>query len=53
MIRSADGSFSGSIKLLESLKSKKKNKKKNGSGSDWTWRELSDLVKFSKVCNGY
>ena len=35
--------------MMESLKSKKKKKKKNGDGSDWTWKELSDLVKFSPV----
>jgi hypothetical protein len=35
--------------MLETLKSKKKSKKKNGDGSDWTWREFSDLVKFTKV----
>ena len=34
--------------MMESLKSKKK-KKKNGDGSDWTWKELSDLVKFTSV----
>lgn len=35
--------------MMESLKSKKKKKKKNGDGSDWTWKELSDLVKYSPV----
>ncbi|RWS29427.1 myosin XV-like protein, partial [Leptotrombidium deliense] len=45
-----DGSLNGTIKFIESLKSKKKNKKsKNGDGSDWTWKELSDLVKYSKT----
>lgn len=38
-----------SINFLESLRSKKKKKNKNGDGADWTWRELSDLVKYSEV----
>ena len=48
-IRNHDGIIAEPVSI-ESLK-KKKNKKKIGSeGSDWTWRELSDLVKFSSVC---
>ncbi|UYV64505.1 hypothetical protein LAZ67_3001017 [Cordylochernes scorpioides] len=37
----------GPIKLIESLKFSRKNKK--DKTSDWTWKELVDLVKFSKV----
>lgn len=48
-MRNKDGSVNESINFLESLKSKKKKKGKNGDGSDWTWRELSDLVKFNRV----
>lgn len=50
LVRDRDGSMSvDPLTMMESLKSKKKKKKKNGDGSDWTWKELSDLVKFSPV----
>ena len=44
-----EGSIRGSIKLIENIKAKKKGKKSKNDQSDWTWRELSDLVKFTKV----
>ena len=48
-MRKRDGSLNvDPLSMMESLKSKKK-KKKNSDGSDWTWKQLSDLVKFSKV----
>lgn len=49
LVRNRDGSLNlDPTTMMESLKSKKK-KKKNGDGSDWTWKELSDLVKFTAV----
>ena len=49
-MRSKDGSIRGSVKLIENIKSKKKNKKGKGSDpSEWTWSEISSLVKYSKV----
>ncbi|KAK0085614.1 hypothetical protein PV325_004796 [Microctonus aethiopoides] len=51
MMKTADGSISGSLKVIESLKSKKKGKKNKGQpdGAEWTWKEQVDLVKFSTV----
>ncbi|XP_076621995.1 unconventional myosin 10A isoform X4 [Colletes latitarsis] len=51
MLKTADGSISGSLKVIESLKSKKKNKKSKGQqdGAEWTWKEQVDLVKYSPV----
>ncbi|XP_043281933.1 unconventional myosin-XV isoform X2 [Venturia canescens] len=51
MMKTADGSISGSLKVIESLKSKKKNKKSKGQqdGAEWTWKEQVDLVKYSQV----
>ncbi|XP_024893243.1 unconventional myosin-XV isoform X1 [Temnothorax curvispinosus] len=51
MLKTADGSISGSLKVIESLKSKKKNKKGKGQqdGTEWTWKEQVDLVKYSTV----
>ncbi|XP_076680726.1 unconventional myosin 10A isoform X1 [Andrena cerasifolii] len=51
MLKTADGSISGSLKVIESLKSKKKNKKGKGQqdGAEWTWKEQVDLVKYSAV----
>lgn len=51
MLKTADGSISGSLKVIESLKSKKKNKKGKGQqdGAEWTWKEQVDLVKYSPV----
>lgn len=51
MLKTADGSISGSLKVIESLKSKKKNKKSKGQpdGTEWTWKEQVDLVKYSTV----
>lgn len=51
MMKTADGSISGSLKVIESLKSKKKGKKSKGQqdGAEWTWKEQVDLVKFSTV----
>lgn len=48
MLKTADGSISGSLKVIESLKSKKKGKK-GKDGAEWTWKEQVDLVKFSAV----
>lgn len=40
MLKTADGSISGSLKVIESLKANKKNKGKRGSkDTDWTWKE--------------
>lgn len=52
-LKSKDGSIRGSIKLIENIKAKRKGKKGKGSGdpSDWTWSEIANLVKFSKVMN--
>ncbi|XP_076234476.1 unconventional myosin 10A [Calliopsis andreniformis] len=51
MLKTADGSISGSLKVIESLKSKKKNKKSKGqqNGAEWTWKEQVDLVKYSPM----
>ena len=51
MLRTRDGSIRGSIKLIESLKTRKAKGKKNkdGKGEDWTWKELADMVKYTKV----
>ncbi|XP_020280008.1 unconventional myosin-XV isoform X2 [Pseudomyrmex gracilis] len=51
MLKTADGSISGSLKVIESLKSKKKNKKGKGQqdSTEWTWKEQVDLVKYSTV----
>ncbi|XP_021936981.1 unconventional myosin-XV-like isoform X4 [Zootermopsis nevadensis] len=50
MLKTADGSISGSLKVIESLKANKKNKGKRGSkDTDWTWKEQVDLVKFTSV----
>lgn len=51
MLKTADGSISGSLKVIESLKSKKKGKKNKGQqdGAEWTWKEQVDLVKYSNV----
>ena len=50
LVCSRDASLSvDPMTMMESLKSKKKKKKKNADGSDWTWKELSDLVKFTPV----
>ncbi|KAL3238861.1 hypothetical protein MRX96_021884 [Rhipicephalus microplus] len=43
MLRDQNGSFRGSLKMLEDLKASKK-----GKDSDWTWKELAQLIKFSK-----
>lgn len=51
MLKTADGSISGSLKVIESLKNKKKSKKSKGQpdGTEWTWKEQVDLVKYSTV----
>lgn len=51
MLKTADGSISGSLKVIESLKSKKKSKKGKGQqdSAEWTWKEQVDLVKYSTV----
>lgn len=51
MLKTADGSISGSLKVIESLKNKKKNKKGKSQqdGTEWTWKEQVDLVKYSTV----
>lgn len=48
MLKTADGSISGSLKVIESLKGKKKGKK-GKDGAEWTWKEQVDLVKFTPV----
>ncbi|CAB3362581.1 Hypothetical predicted protein [Cloeon dipterum] len=48
MLKTADGSISGSLKVIESIKNNKKSKKKSKDNtSDWTWKEQVDMVKFS------
>ncbi|XP_076390888.1 unconventional myosin 10A isoform X2 [Megachile rotundata] len=51
MLKTADGSISGSLKVIESLKNKKKSKKSKGQqdGAEWTWKEQVDLVKYSAM----
>lgn len=52
MMKTADGSISGSLKVIESLKNKKKNKKSKSQekdGAEWTWKEQVDLVKYSQI----
>ncbi|KAI1292214.1 Unconventional myosin-XV [Halotydeus destructor] len=49
LVRNNDGTINESSNYLESLRAKKKKKSKAGDGSDWTWRELADLVKFSQT----
>ncbi|XP_044008895.1 unconventional myosin-XV [Aphidius gifuensis] len=52
MMKTADGSISGSLKVIESLKNKKKSKKNKNQekdGAEWTWKEQVDLVKYSPV----
>ncbi|PSN58257.1 Unconventional myosin-XV [Blattella germanica] len=50
MLKTADGSISGSLKVIESLKTNKKSKGKKGNKeNDWTWKEQVDLVKFSSM----
>jgi myosin XV len=40
MLKTADGSINGSLKVVESIKNNKKNKKKSKDNtSDWTWKE--------------
>ncbi|KAJ1528090.1 hypothetical protein ONE63_008006 [Megalurothrips usitatus] len=48
MLKTADGSISGSLDVIESLKTKKsKGKGKGNKENEWTWKEQVDLVKFS------
>lgn len=49
LVCAKDGSLKDPTSLMESLKGKKKKKKSGGDGADWTWKELSDLVKYSPV----
>lgn len=46
-----EGSIRGSIKMIENMKTAKKNKgnKKNDATNDWTWSEFASLVKYSNV----
>ncbi|KAG1658544.1 putative ATP-dependent RNA helicase DDX5 [Nymphon striatum] len=48
MLRNADGSIRGSIKMIESLKEKKKKGKKGKDTDDWTWKEQAEMVKFTR-----
>lgn len=44
MLKTADGSINGSLKVVESIKNNKKNKKKSKDNtSDWTWKEQVNL----------
>ncbi|KAK6623915.1 hypothetical protein RUM44_010771 [Polyplax serrata] len=49
MLKTSDGSISGSLKVIESKNKKSKEKGKGGKGgsSEWTWKEQVDLVKFT------
>lgn len=43
-----NGQSGGQVKVVETLRAKKNKKKGGKSGDkDWTWKELSDLVKYS------
>lgn len=44
MLKTSDGSISGSLKVLES---KNKKNKAGKEQSEWTWKEQVDLVKFT------
>ncbi|ESO87136.1 hypothetical protein LOTGIDRAFT_229291 [Lottia gigantea] len=55
MLRSNDGSIRGTIKLIESLKlrnlqhlSRRHHHKSNNKGSDWSWREQAELIKWTR-----
>ncbi|XP_063236075.1 unconventional myosin-XV [Bacillus rossius redtenbacheri] len=48
MLKGADGSISGSLKAIESMKNKK-NKGKKANKNDWTWKEQVSMVKYSPV----
>lgn len=40
MLKTADGSISGSLDVIESLKTKKnKGKSKGNKENEWTWKE--------------
>lgn len=41
MLKTADGSISGSLDVIESLKNNKKNKgkSKGNKENEWTWKE--------------
>ncbi|CAG2064571.1 unnamed protein product, partial [Timema podura] len=39
MLKAADGSISGSLKVIESKGKKNKDKKKGNKENDWTWKE--------------
>lgn len=48
MLKTSDGSISGSLKVIESKNKKAKDKGKGGkTSSEWTWKEQVDLVKFT------
>ena len=48
MLKTADGSISGSLKVIEGKNKKSKEKGKTGKNtSEWTWKEQVDLVKFT------
>nr|CAD7398937.1 unnamed protein product [Timema cristinae] len=49
MLKAADGSISGSLKVIESKGKKNKDKKKGNKENDWTWKEQVSLVKFSPL----
>lgn len=50
MLKTADGSISGSLKVIESLKSKKNKAKKGNKENDWTWKEqVRYLVKRRRL----
>ncbi|CAD6241372.1 GSCOCG00002698001-RA-CDS [Cotesia congregata] len=51
MLNFRQSTENGSLKVIESLKNKKKSKKNKGQqdGAEWTWKEQVDLVKFSPV----
>nr|CAD7453151.1 unnamed protein product [Timema tahoe] len=49
MLKAADGSISGSLKVIESKGKKNKDKKKGNKENDWTWKEQVSLVKFNPL----
>jgi hypothetical protein len=47
MLKTADGSISGSLKVIENLKPNKKNKGKKGNKeNDWTWKEQVSKLEY-------
>ncbi|XP_064478725.1 unconventional myosin-XV-like isoform X2 [Ornithodoros turicata] len=48
LLRQRDGSIRGSVKMIEHLKATRGGKGRKAKDSDWTWKELVEMIKFSK-----